>query len=319
MATKRKSRGSSKKPSSGRNAEKEKEEEEEEEEVEESDEDETEEEETDDEDRGRGKRKRRESKSYEPDDFTMASVQAAVKTSSIVQGRGKKLGEIETAKSSMKKFTLASEEFLFAYKFLFSNRGISNKKLMKDKLYGFSGYLPPLPKGRYNKQMQDDEDEVIETKYAIKAFKMNVSQIKTLCTFFGVDYNNEEGKSLNKEDMIDQLLDFLGAPDDSMVKAKESSETKKKPAAKPKKKTETKSRKSVEKIIMVDPFSLIKDYEKGKVPSDDAMRQWVKAYIACVDMETATTKDAIVTATAKFGVDMASKKARIKELLAEEI
>jgi len=318
MATKRKSRGSPKKPSSGRNAKKEKEEEE----VEESDEDETEEEEeeeTDDEDRGRGKRKRRESKSYEPDDFTMASVQAAVKTSSIVQGRGKKLGEIEAAKASMKKFTLASEEFLFAYKFLFSNRGISNKKLMKDKLYGFSGYLPPLPKGKYNKQRQDDEDEVLETKYAIKIFKMNVSQIKTLCTFFGVDYNNEEGKALNKEDMIDKLLDFLGAPDDSMVKAKESSETKKKPAAKPKKKTETKKRKSVEKTIAVDPFSLIKDYAKGKVPSDDAMRQWVKAYVACVDMETATTKDAIVTATAKFGVEMASKKARIKELLAEEI
>jgi len=325
MATKRKSRGSPKKPSSGRNAKKEKEEKEEKEkeEVEESDDDETEEEEedeTDDEDRGRGKRKRRESKSYEPDDFTMASVQAAVKTSSIVQGRGKKLGEIEAAKASMKKYTLTSEEFLFAYKFLFSNRGISNKKLMKDKLYGFSGYLPPLPKGRYNKQRQDDEDEVLETKYAIKTFKMNVSQIKTLCTFFSVDYNNEGGgKALNKEDMIDKLLDFLGAPDDSMVKAKESSETKKKPAAKPKKKTETKKRKSVEKIIAVDPFSLIKDYAKGKVPSDDAMRQWVKAYVACVDMETATTKDAIVTATAKFGVEMANKKARIKELLAEEI
>jgi len=36
-------------------------------------------------------------------------------------------------------------------------------------------------------------------------------------------------------------------------------------------------------------------------------------------METATTKDAILTATAKFGVQMADKKARIKQYLAEEI
>jgi hypothetical protein len=156
MQTKIKSRAASKKPD--RKVEKEKEKEDEEDE-ETSDE---EQDESDDEERGRGKRKRRESKSYEPDDFTMTSFNAAANAATVVEGRGKNMGEIGAVKDTMKKFKLTSDEFLSAYKFLFSNRGISNKKLMKEKLFGFSGYLPPLPKGKYNQKRQDDEDEVIE-------------------------------------------------------------------------------------------------------------------------------------------------------------
>jgi hypothetical protein len=159
----------------------------------------------------------------------------------------------------------------------------------------------------------------MKTKYAIKAFKMNVNQIKALCNFFGVDDSGTDGKALNKDDTIDRLLDFLGAPDETMIREKESPDMKKKTAAKSKKTKTKANRQSVAKKVTEDPFSLIKDYKKGKKPSDGAMRQWVKAYIVCVDMETATTKDAVLTATAKFGVDMASKKARIKQLLAEEI
>ena len=117
--------------------------------------------------------------------------------------------------------------------------------------------------------------------------------------------------------MIDRLLDFLGEPDDSMImKKKDKADTKKKADVKPKKKTQSKP--AVAKVVE-DPFSLIKDYKKGKAPNDKALRQWVKAYIVCVDMETATTKDAVLTASAKFGVDMATQKARIKQILAEEI
>ena len=152
----------------------------------------------------------------------------------------------------------------------------------------------------------------MKTKYATKAFKMNVSQIKTLCVFFSVDYSDEGGKSLKKDDMIDRLLDFLGEPDESLTKKNVSSDTKKKTGPKSKKKR-------IARNLTEAPFSLIRDYKKGKLPSDDAMRQWVKAYVVCIDMETATTKDAVQTATAKFGVDMVIKKARIKELLAEEI
>lgn len=280
---------------------------------------ETEKEETDDEERGRGKRKRRESKSYEPDDFTLKQFDNALKAAVIAEGRGEKLGDIAGVRNCMKKFTLTSDEFSQAYKFLFSNRGIANKKLMKEKLLGFSGYLPPLPKGRYNKEKQDEDDEVIETKFAIKAFKMNLSQIKMLCDYFNVDNQEENGKFCNKEDMIDRLLDFLGAPDESLIRGKET----KKPEAKKKTPTKAKTpepkRKTIVKTVLVDPFDVIKDYVKGVPPSDDALRQWVKAYIVCVDMETATTKDAVRTASAKFGVDMTEKKARIKQLLAEEL
>ena len=147
---------------------------------------------------------------------------------------------------------------------------------------------------------------------------MTVSQIKAMCIFFCVDPCGEDGKPLIKENMIDKLLDYLGEPDASAVKKAEPAEAKKKAAAKPKKKATAKPKKVAPKAPE-DPFSLIKDYKKGKMPSEKAMRQWVKAYIVCVDMETATTKDAVLTATAKFGVDMSSKKARIKQLLAEEI
>ena len=149
---------------------------------------------------------------------------------------------------------------------------------------------------------------------------MNVSQIKALCTFFCVDHCGEDGKVLIKEDMIDRLMDFLEAPDERLIKQTTKPVEKKKKAADKKKKDPPRTkRSSVATKVSEDPFSLIKDYKKGKAPSDKAMRQWVKAYIVCVDMETATTKDAVLTATAKFGVDMASKKARIKQLLAEEI
>ena len=34
----------------------------------------------------------------------------------------------------------------------------------------------------------------MQTKFAIKAFKMNVNQIKTLCNFFAVDCSGEDGR-----------------------------------------------------------------------------------------------------------------------------
>ena len=117
---------------------------------------------------GRGKRKRRESKSYEPDDFTMASVNSSIKIATVDVGRGKKLGDIEVVKDSMKKYNLSSEELLSAYKFVFSSRGVSNKKMMKDKLLEFSGYLPPLPKGKFNQEMLDEDDEVIEVRASLQ-------------------------------------------------------------------------------------------------------------------------------------------------------
>ena len=171
MPAKKKTKAAPKKAAAGRKIKKEEVVDEEETESEEDVSDD----ETDDEDRGRGKRKRREAKSYEPDDFTMASFNAASKTATVVKGRGKKLGEIQAVQDNMKKYKISSDEYTNAYKFLFSNIGTSNKKLMKKKLLEFSGYLPPLPKGKYDKKKQDDDDEIIEVSLLlfVKILKLN--------------------------------------------------------------------------------------------------------------------------------------------------
>lgn len=131
-----------------------------------------------------------------------------------------------------------------------------------------------------------------------------------------------------KEELVDRVCDFLGNPSDLLAKhpevAESSSNGKKK--APPKKKTAkgTKGKtsggtKKVPEAVPKDPFALVKDHTKGEKPTDDAMRQWVRAYVVCFDMDSATTKHAIMTASTKFGVDLAPSKGRIKELLAEEM
>eukprot|EP00568_Trieres_chinensis_P005106 CAMPEP_0183298668 /NCGR_PEP_ID=MMETSP0160_2-20130417/5629_1 /TAXON_ID=2839 ORGANISM="Odontella Sinensis, Strain Grunow 1884" /NCGR_SAMPLE_ID=MMETSP0160_2 /ASSEMBLY_ACC=CAM_ASM_000250 /LENGTH=56 /DNA_ID=CAMNT_0025460765 /DNA_START=32 /DNA_END=202 /DNA_ORIENTATION=- len=55
------------------------------------------------------------------------------------------------------------------------------------------------------------------------------------------------------------------------------------------------------------------------MPSDKALRKWVRAYVRCFNLDKATTKHAIETASDKFGVDLTEKKTRIKELLTEEM
>lgn len=265
---------------------------------------------TNNEDLGKGKRKRRVSKVYEPKDFTMEQYHSSIKSTVVNPGRGSKLIQISSVKSSIDKYKVNSDEFIMAYKLLFS-RCASNRKFMKQKLLEFSGYLPPLPNGKYDVELQEKADEKIETKYATKAFKMNVAQIKVLCFFFSVPILDDDGKTLIKEDLIDRLLDFLGSPAKILVDRKAARKKQKKATSAAAVNLGSKNNENL--------FSLIKNYKKGKYPSDAAMRQWVRAYIVCVDLETATTKDAISIASAKFGVEMKEKKNRIKQLLAEEI
>jgi hypothetical protein len=338
------------------------------EDAEESSEDES----TDDEDRGRGKRKRRESKGFEPEDFTMASERAAVKAAKIRnQGRGVKLGDIPAVKAAIEKVPTTSEDLPFAYTFVFSNRGLPAKKEMKSRLLDFSGYLPPPPKGKTMTQEEidagDEKHEVWkhfvsvcllcssfstilryyfppiisrQTKYATKAYKLNLAQLRRLCDFFHIDQSHdstdEDGesskKAMTKDETVDRLLDFLGEPSESWVKADTDDGKKKKKSTTPKKKESTskktkkatsaaasKKRNSVSKKVTEDPFALIKAHVRGDKPTDATLRQFVKAYVVCFDMDKATTKHAIQTASDKFGVDMIGRKKRIKEMLTEEL
>lgn len=145
-----------------------------------------------------------------------------------------------------------------------------------------------------------------------------------LCALFNVEDSNDNGKYLNKEDMVDNLLDFLSQPNSDFIKGEADEVTKpkkKKDEAKRKSTTPKKARpKSPAKTqAPEEPFRLVREHEKGKKPSDGTLRQWVQAYVACFDMDTATTKHAIKTASDKFGVDLIGMKDRIKELLAEEM
>ncbi len=126
-----------------------------------------------------------------------------------------------------------------------------------------------------------------------------------------------------KEELVDRLCDFLGNPSELLAKPTVAESANGEKKGSPKKKTTKGKRKPSAKMVLVaeqkDPFALVKSHTKGEKPSDDALRQWVKAYVVCFDMDSATTKHAIMTASAKFGVELTQSKGRIKELLAEEM
>jgi hypothetical protein len=213
---------------------------------------------------------------------------------------------------------------------------------MKNNILEFSGFLKNIPEGADEKEVEK-EDEEAETKFSTKAFKMHVPQLKMLCDFFDVDRSSASGKALDKETLIDRLLDFLGAPDPDLVKGK--GEKKKTPKKATSKQTPVKSTKyptkggkkiskksdntsesepesDVEEAEEVKPspdYSKVKEHKKNEKPSDEVLRQWVRAYVVCFNMDAATTKHAIKTASEKFGVDLNTEKDRIKELLAEEM
>lgn len=157
---------------------------------------------------------------------------------------------------------------------------------------------------------------------ATKAYKLNIPEIKMLCDFFKVD----RSQLTNKEDLIDRLLDFLSAPDPELTKkavAKKKAAPGKKRAAKGEAKAKTgkkkKTAKAADEDETEDEDMEDEEEEEGKMPSDKALRKWVQAYVGCFNLNKATTRHAMETASDKFGVDLSSKKERIKELLAEEM
>jgi adenylate cyclase class IV len=308
-------------------------------------------------DDAKGKRNRVSSleASFEPEDFTMHDNSEV----NIIVGRGKRLEEFPSVVASMEKHT--TEDVLFAHKFLFGNKGSSlKKKELLENLGEFSGYLKKATKG-YDQDKLEKEDEREEVghelsvylagacvpgsesvwlqfltlillrksqeKYSKKAFKMILAQVRMLCDFFDVIRVDEGGNPLNKDDMIENLLDFLSQPHKDflnveypdLVVSKKAVVAPKKKKASPKKVVVKKVSAPAKPQPPKDPFSLVRKHKSGAEPSDEALRQWVKAYIVCFDMNSATTKHAIQTASGKFGVDLSGKKNTIKEMLADEM
>jgi hypothetical protein len=208
---------------------------------------------------------------------------------------------------------------------------------------------------------------VVQSKFSSKAYKLTIPQIKQLCDFFNIDRSvGKDEKPLDKEALVDRLLDFLGAPSEKLLaapikdakpglakKAKKTSPNKtanadgsaKKKKRGPNKKTKTKKAKGSddedeeddaseeepaesegEAVVAAagssssySAFAALKNYKKGEQPSDDVLREWVRAYIACFNMETSTAKHAIKTASEKFGLDLTEQKEKIKEMLTDEM
>lgn len=98
-------------------------------------------------------------------------------------------------------------------------------------------------------------------------------------------------------------------------------ENKKKAAAKKKKDAKAEAGKKKvakeESSDEEDEEDMFEDVDGQKLPTDKALKRWVKAYVRCFNLDKATTKHAMETASDKFGVDLKPKKQRMKELLTE--
>lgn len=157
-----------------------------------------------------------------------------------------------------------------------------------------------------------------------KAYALNKAQIVDLCHFFNLTLETTKDEpKMDKDTCIDRLLDFLGGPHkDWLIPEEATKKTTPAPkkttmkAAAPKKATAP----PPPKYSTKSDYSKIKDATgKGKVPNEEVLRAWVRAYVACFNLDKATTKHAIITCSEKFGVDMSKRKQHIKQLLAEEL
>ena len=156
---------------------------------------------------------------------------------------------------------------------------------------------------------------------------MNKTQFMELCKFFDFDlFPTKDEPKMDKDTCIDRLLDFLGAPHSDWLNP---SVDVKKSSTKltSKKKTSTSTRKPAPMTIKPTPtritdYATIKAFASRKtknMPTDDVLRAWVRSYLACFNLDKATTKHAIMTCSEKFGVDMTRRKTDLKILLADEM
>ena len=107
--------------------------------------------------KGRSKRIRK--NPYEPEDFSMHEVERI----EIMAGRGEKLKDFPSVRSSIENSKRTKEEILAAHRFVFGKKGKYSKKELKDHLLNFSKFLKPIPTGK--KRTDDDinkDEEAIE-------------------------------------------------------------------------------------------------------------------------------------------------------------
>ena len=149
-----------------------------------------------------------------------------------------------------------------------------------------------------------------------KAYKLTVPVLKKVCDMLSID---RSGCS-DKNKLVDVLLKFLGAPSAEALKGASGSNKKAKKStdASAEKKKDEKDYEYSD--VEGDDSSSTDDTSLGdEKPTKEQLRKWVRAYVRCHNMKTATIKDAIAIASDKFGFDLKSEKQTIKELLTEEM
>lgn len=267
----------------------------------------------------RQSRERKSAAAFKPDDFLNVD-----KSPRIIKGRGTALSKLVASRNSIENTPLTAEIFVLAHRLLYSGRGRLPKKDIKSNILRYSGFLSAEMNPDKEKQKELDMDE--EAKMGQRAYKLKVSDIKRLCDFFAIDRSGAK----DKDTLVDALLDFLGEPGENLLKHKgglKGSAQKKRKSRKDDDEdqesddeTESEDYERKPKKIKPSPKSKTsKAKGRARMPSDGELRRWVNAYIMCHNMEKSTLKHAMEIAGEKFGVDLSSQKAKLKQFLAEAL
>lgn len=162
---------------------------------------------------------------------------------------------------------------------------------------------------------------------------MFIPLLKSICDLFDIDRTPPpRGKvALDKDSIVDRLLNFLAAPNVKLTNAGNRT-TKKRGRASMSKSPKAKKAKKAEEVEVEVEYDeemeeeeeeeeaeIVKGARVNKMPTKKELRKFVRAYVTCFSMEKTTTKHLIQTASDKFDINVASKKKDILELLTAEM
>lgn len=154
----------------------------------------------------------------------------------------------------------------------------------------------------------------------MKASALKLPLLKAFFDLLGLDRRPVEGKMPLKADLANQLLDFLADPNEEDIRKKESGKKRGRP---PKVKSDgeevekkaTKKKRKKKEIESEEETDGEEEDDKDGKPSAKKLQRWVKAYVTCFNLDKATAKHAVETASDKFGVDMSDRKTDIMDIL----
>lgn len=265
------------------------------------------------------KRQRKSTTSFSPMDFKEGKDSS--RKVEIPAGRGVKLDTIEIIKTNVTKRKTTDPILAELHRFLLGGpggclgKGRTGKKLLKKHILEFSGYLPEVEEG-------DDEGEELERdaeeRMQTKAENMSLPLLKTFCDILSVHRGPEEGtkgkkgKLATKSILVDRLLDFLSDPSVDGIDAAAAVATGKKRGPKSKKRQDEEESEA-EDEEMEDAAE--EEEAADSVPSQKALKAFVKAYLICFNSDKISEEHALQIATDKFGDDLGDGKDALAKLL----